>query len=87
MKKSKISYYDAHLDYETPLTVGLLNIRIRIYGFEKGVDEAYFVGTVGKFVRERIPSDEIVAMLPKLLTEARIEYKLKTEVLIIEKLS
>lgn len=85
MQKIKVEMYDAHKDYKTKLDLDLMNTKIKIYNEEKGADALYFEGTVGKFVKERIPSDQIVELLPRLKTEERIEYKLKTEVVIIEK--
>lgn len=85
MKKTKADIYDAHRDYDTKLDLDLLNTKIKIYGEEKGAETPYFEGTVGKFVKERIPSDEIVGLLPKLKSEEKIIYKLKTESIVIER--
>jgi len=85
MNKVKMEIYDAHRDYDIELGLELLNTKIKIYGEEKGADVPYFEGTVGKFIKERIPSEEIVEMLPRLKEEGSIIYKLKTESIVIEK--
>ena len=83
--KTKAVIYDAHRDYKTKLDLELMNTKIKIYGDEKSSDANYFEGSIGKFVKERIPSDEVVEMLPRLKDEEKIEYKLNTETIIIEK--
>jgi len=83
--KTKAALYDAHKDYKTKLDLDLMNTKVKIYG-DKTPETNYFEGTIGKFVKERIPSDQVVEMLPRLKDEDKIEYKLSTETIIIEKI-
>ena len=77
MKKVKAVIYDAHLDYDVPIDAELLNMRIRIY------DEDFFTtgkvlyqGSVGKFIKERVPSDFLVSLLPQLKSSDKLSYRL-----------
>lgn len=77
MKKAKATIYDAHLDYDVDIDVILLNMKIRIY------DESYvqtgkalYEGSVGKFIKERIPSDFLVNLLTQLRHTEKVSYRL-----------
>jgi hypothetical protein len=77
MKKAKAVIYDAHKDYDAIIDSALLNMRIRIY------DEAFFQtgkvlyeGSVGRFIRERIPSDYLVGLLTELRHKDKLSYRL-----------
>ncbi len=87
MKKAKAVIYDEHRDYQTRLDAGLLNTRIRIYDenyHKTGV--IYYEGTVGKFIKERIPSERLVELLPELKKQKRISYRLSNNENYIEKI-
>lgn len=77
MKRIKARIYDAHKDYDTFIDTELLNMKIRIY------DESFpetgkvlYEGSVGKFIKERVPSDFLVALLPQLKQKDKISYRL-----------
>lgn len=76
MKKAKIRRYTAHKDYNVDFDVELLNMVIRIYGEdyeETGVVD--YEGSVGKFIKERIPADWLVELLPELREVNKISYR------------
>ncbi len=57
MKKLKAAIYDAHRDYDVLIDANLLNMRIRIFDetFSQ-TGKVLYEGSVGKFIKERIPS-------------------------------
>jgi hypothetical protein len=77
MKKAKASIYDAHLDYDANIDVELLNMKIKIYGedFEQ-TGKVFYEGSIGKFIKERIPSDFLVDLLVELRHKNRVSYRL-----------
>lgn len=77
MKKAKASIYDAHLDYDTYIDVDLLNMKIKIYGEDYvQTGKAFYEGSVGKFIKERIPSDFLVDLLTQLRHKDKVSYRL-----------
>lgn len=77
MKKVKAQIYDYHLDYDADIDVELLNMKIRIYGEEYSeTGKAYYEGSIGKFIKERIPSDAIVGLLLQLRQQDKVSYRL-----------
>lgn len=61
-----------------------VQIRICTEGFpEKGA--LYFKGTVRTFVIERLPHQNLIDLLPRLLTESRFTYKPAGETLLVER--
>lgn len=77
MKKAKAAIYDAHKDYDVVIDAALLNMKIRIY------DDTYsetgkvlYEGSVGKFIKERIPSDYLVELLTELRHKDKLSYRL-----------
>ena len=77
MKKAKARVYDAHLDYDIPISIGLLNTKIKIFdeNFQK-TSIVYYEGTIGKFLKERVPSDSLVEVLTQLNNKDRVSYNL-----------
>ena len=77
MKKAKARIYDAHTHYEVTIDTALLNMKIRIYDesfFQTG--KILYEGSVGKFIRERIPSDFLVELLTELRHRDKLSYRL-----------
>lgn len=79
MKKAKAQIYDYHLEYDADIDVELLNMKIRIYGQEyPQTGQVYYEGSIGKFIKERVPSDTIVDLLTELRYQDKVTYKLST---------
>ncbi len=77
MKKAKAVIYDAHKDYAVPIDLELLNMKIRIFDqsyYETG--SVLYEGSIGKFIKERIPSDFLVELLPELKQQDKLAYSL-----------
>lgn len=75
MKHAKAKIYDAHIGYNVDLDVDLLNMKIRIF------DESFhqtgnvlYQGSVGKFIKERIPSEFLVELLTELKYKDKLSY-------------
>ena len=87
MKKAKAYVYDAHLDSDTYIDVELLNMKIRIYGeeYSKTV-QVYYEGAIGKFIKERTPSEGIVNLLTELRHKDKVSYRLSTSENFIERI-
>ncbi len=69
------------------ITREVARLRIRICSEEYPASGAvYFEGAVRNFVIERLPRPELVALLPRLLTEPSVPYCLSTERLRIERI-
>jgi hypothetical protein len=77
MKKAKAVVYDYHLEYDADIDVELLNMKIRIYdeSYEK-TGKALYEGSVGKFIKERIPSDHLVNLITELRHKDKLSYRL-----------
>ena len=87
MKKAKASIYDAHLDYETHIDVELLNMKIRIYGEDyTETGKVYYEGSIGQFVKERIPSETLVGVLTELRHKDKVSYRLGNSENFIERI-
>ena len=77
MAKAKAHIYDAHLDYDADIDVDLLNMKIKIYGEEYAeTGKVYYEGSIGKFIKERIPSDFLVDLLVELRHKDKVSYRL-----------
>ncbi|MDF2840299.1 MAG: hypothetical protein K0Q99_1071 [Clostridia bacterium] len=77
MKKLKASIYDAHLDYDVDIDVAFLNMRIKIYGEDyEQTGKVFYEGSVGKFLKERIPSDVLVDIMMGLQHTDKVSYRL-----------
>lgn len=77
MKTVKAMNYNAHKDYDVDIDADLLNIRMRIFGEDfpqTGI--IFYEGSVGKFIKERIPSEFLVKLLTELRNKDKITYKL-----------
>lgn len=86
MRKAKARIYDAHLDYDVFIDAKLLNMKIRIYGEEYAqTGQVYYEGSIGKFIKERIPSDSIVNLLTELRYKDKVSYRLSTSENFIER--
>jgi hypothetical protein len=87
MKKAKASIYDAHLDYNAQIDVELLNMKIRIYGEDfSETGKVYYQGSIGQFIKERIPSETLVESLTELRHQDKVSYRLSTSVNFIERI-
>lgn len=77
MKKAKAVIYDAHKDYNVPIDTELLNMKIRIYDESfSNTGKALYEGSVGKFIKERVPSDLLVELLAELRHKDKLSYRL-----------
>ena len=87
MKKAKASIYDAHLDYDVHIDVELLNMKIRIYGEDYSqTGQVYYEGSIGQFIKERIPSETLVESLTELRYKNKVSYRLSTSENFIERI-
>lgn len=87
MKKVKAHIYDAHLDYDAFIDAALLNMKIKIYGEEyPETGKAYYEGSIGKFIKERIPSETIVNLLTELRYQDKVSYRLGVSENFIERI-
>lgn len=87
MKKAKVSIYDAHKDYDVNIDLELLNMKIRIVGsdFEQtGIID--YEGSVGRFIKERMPAEFLVELITQLKFEDKISYRFHGGENIIERL-
>jgi hypothetical protein len=77
MKKAVAVVYDAHKDYDVMIDTDLLNMKIRIFDeqFSK-TGAVLYEGSVGKFIKERIPSDYLVELLTELRNKDKLSYRL-----------
>ncbi len=75
MKQVKAKIYDAHMEYNVELDAELLNMKIRIFdeSFQQTGNTLY-EGTIGKFIKERIPSEFLVELLTELKHKDRLSY-------------
>lgn len=62
-----------------------LHIRICTEGFPD-MGALYYEGTVRNFVVERLPHQNLIDLLPRLLTEPRFTYKPASETLLVERI-
>jgi hypothetical protein len=77
MKKANIRRYTEHLDYDADIDLELLNTRIRIFGEEyEETGIAYYEGSVGRFISERLPADFLVNLIAELKYKDIVAYKL-----------
>jgi hypothetical protein len=77
MKRIKASIYDAHLDYDVDIDVNFLNMKIRIYGEDYAeTGKVFYEGSMGKFLKERIPSDVLVDLMMGLKHTDKVSYRL-----------
>ena len=75
MGNARIRRYDAHKDYDVYIDVELLNMIIRIYSEGDSNNRVvHYEGSVGKFIKERIPAEWMVELLPQLKDVRRISY-------------
>jgi hypothetical protein len=77
MKRVKAAIYDAHRDYDVLFDMELLNMKIRI--FDETFSETgkvLYEGSIGKFLKERIPSDFLAGLLTELRHKDKLSYRL-----------
>lgn len=77
MKKAIAVIYDAHKDYDVLIDADLLNMKIRI--FDESFSQTGMVlyeGSVGKFIKERIPSEFLVKLITELKHKDKLSYRL-----------
>ncbi|HYF84720.1 MAG TPA: hypothetical protein VEB00_17085 [Clostridia bacterium] len=77
MKKLKASIYDAHKGYDVIFDADLLNMKIRIFDetFSQ-TGKVLYEGSVGRFIKERIPSNFLAELLTELRHKDKISYRL-----------
>lgn len=75
--KAKAVIYDYHKDYDLDIDVNLLNMKIRIYdeSFQE-TGKALYEGSIGKFIKERIPSEFLVKLITELNEKDKVSYRL-----------
>lgn len=75
MKHVNAKIYDAHMGYNVELDVELLNMKIRIFdeSFQQ-TGAVLYEGSVGKFIKERIPSEFLVEVLTQLREKDKLSY-------------
>lgn len=77
MKKAKATIYDAHKDYKVPVDAELLNMKIRIFDDSyQSTGKVLFEGSIGRFLKERLPSEYLVGLLTELRTKDKLSYRL-----------
>lgn len=85
-KMKKLVLKKKHTPEEEPaLDPRLLQMTIRIYGAGYPEKNLYYEGNLRTFVVERIPSESLVALLPKLLEEPSFTYCMNTETITVER--
>lgn len=86
MKSVKAVRYTAHKRYSVAVDTDLLNVKIKIY--DENFDQTgkiFYEGTVGKFIKERNPSEYLVELLTQLKDRDRVSYRLGVQENFIEK--
>lgn len=87
MRKIKTRKYTAHEDYNIEVDAEFLNMRIRIYGEDiEHTGKVDYEGSIGKFLKERLPADWLAELLPELRTIDKLSYKTSGGKTFIEKL-
>jgi hypothetical protein len=77
MKKAKAVRYNAHKYYNVMIDTDLLNMKIRI--FDENFHQTgtiFYEGTVGKFMKERVPTESLVELLIELKHKDKLSYRL-----------
>ncbi len=75
MKKTRIRKYTSHMDYNIKVDAEFLNMKIRIFDMDSNKKVmVYYEGSIGRFLKERIPADWLVELLPELRTNDKISY-------------
>ena len=77
MKKAKAVIYNAHKDYNVLIDSELLNMKIRIFDESfSDTGKVLYEGSVGKFIKERIPSGFLVGLIAELRSKDKLSYRL-----------
>lgn len=77
MKKARARRYTDHLDYNVKIDLEILNMKIRIFGEDYDeTGEVYYEGSVGRFIKERIPAAFLVELITELKDKNIVSYKL-----------
>ncbi|MGE5678232.1 MAG: hypothetical protein ACM3ZR_09285 [Pseudomonadota bacterium] len=77
MGKAKARIYNAHKDYDAPVDAELLNMKIRIYDESfQSTGKVLYEGSIGRFLKERLPSEYLVEILTGLRTRDKLSYRL-----------
>lgn len=77
MKKVKATIYNIHKDYSVLIDTELLNMKIRIFDESfSTTGKALYEGSVGRFIKERIPSDFLVELIAELRYKDKLSYRL-----------
>ncbi len=76
MKKVKAIRYHAHKYYNVMIDTSLLNMKIRIYDehFQQ-TGTIFYEGTIGKFIKERVPTESLVKLLTELKHQDKLSYR------------
>ena len=77
MKKAKAMIYDAHKSYNVPVDSELLNMKIRIFDESfSSTGKVLYEGSIGRFLKERLPSEYLVSLLAGLKDSDKLSYRL-----------
>lgn len=77
MKKAKAVIYNSHKNYNIQVDAAFLNMKIRIYDETfKDTGKVLYEGSIGKFIKERRPSDYLVELLTQLRHQDKLSYRL-----------
>jgi hypothetical protein len=77
MKRVTAVPYDAHKQYDVMIDQDLLNMKIRIYDENfKQTGTVFYEGSVGKFIKERNPSEFLVNLMTELRHKDKLTYRL-----------
>lgn len=77
MKTVKVKSYIAHKDYDVMVDQELLNMKIKIYDeYYEQTGKVFYEGSVGTFIKERIPTEFLVELITGLKDKDKISYRL-----------
>ena len=86
MKKFALKKQEA-LDPEYGIPQELEPVRIRIHSEpDPEAGTTFYEGSIRKFVLERLPSPALTRLLPRLLEESTLSYRMSTETIHITRL-
>jgi len=87
MKRVHVVPYYAHKNYKVVIDQDLLNMKIRIYdeNFQQ-TGTVFYEGSVGKFIKERKPSEFLVELLTELKLKDKVSYRLNVGENFIERI-
>jgi hypothetical protein len=77
--------YDRH-ELPEGFDHALAKLKIRIWSGEGESITVYYEGSIGKFVIERLPSQSLLDLLPRLQQESSLTYRLQHEDITIDRI-